>query len=199
MIGAPGQPEAVHGYRGDGIIGHLEFYAGVDGPTLIFGHGKNGAGNQILQLALRQHHRTAAVYVRQLRVILGGFGGNGERGIACPNGNLVILAYHHGHRAFRQSADDVAEELGREDALAGIGHIRFDIIGNGGFHIVAGKAQPYLGTAQNTLDDGKTALLSDGSSGDIQSRNQHTFFTGKTHGQHPFLLSIQRYLYSFIG
>ena len=51
------------------------------------------------------------------------------------------------------------------------------------------------GLAEDALDDGKAALLSHGPAGDIQSGDQHAFFTGKTHSQDPFLLKIRRYIY----
>ena len=190
MVGPPGQSEAVHGNSGDGIVGYFKLDAGVDGPALIFRYGKNGAGNQLLQLTLGDGHRPPAVDIRQLRIILGGFGGDGEGGVACPDGDLVVLPNHHGDRPLRQTADNVAEKLSWQNTLAGVGHIRFDIIGNGGLHIISGKTQSHLCLAENTLDNAEAALLRHGASGDIQACNQHTFFTGKAHGLHPFLCKL---------
>ena len=51
------------------------------------------------------------------------------------------------------------------------------------------------GLAQNAFDDGKTALLGNGTACDIQALNQHAFFTGKTHIDYPFLLNNIEYIY----
>ena len=48
MEGPTGQTEAVHSHGGDGVVGHFKFDAGVNGTALILGHGKNGAGDQLL-------------------------------------------------------------------------------------------------------------------------------------------------------
>ena len=130
---------------------------------------------------------TAVVDIRQLRVILGGFSGDGEGGIAGPDGDLVGLVHHYGDGTLRKAPDDIAEKLGREDAVAGVGDLRVDVIGDGGFHIVAGEAQAHAGPAEDALDDGKAAFLSHSPSRDIQARDQHAFFTSKTHSQVPFL------------
>ena len=37
--------------------------------------------------------------------------------------------------------------------------------------------------AEDAFDDGKAGLLGHGSGRDIQSLDQHTFFTGKAHGK----------------
>jgi hypothetical protein len=44
--------------------------------------------------------------------------------------------------------------------------------------------------AENAFDNGKAALLGNGTAGNIQTLNQHAFFTGKTHSNFPFLLKI---------
>ena len=49
--GAAGQPEAVHGDHGDGILRDLHQAAGLDGAGLIFGHGEDRAGDHGLQRA----------------------------------------------------------------------------------------------------------------------------------------------------
>ena len=191
MVGAPCQPEAVHGNGGDGIIGNLKLDAGVDGPSLIFRHSEDGAGNQLLQLALGDRHRPAAVHVRQLRVVLGGLGGDGEGGVARPDGDLIILPHHHGDGAFRQTADNIAEQLGGQNALTRVGDLRFNVIGDGSLHIITCQAQAHFGLAEDALDDCEAALLCHGASRDIQAGNQHTFFTGETHGLHPFLCKLR--------
>ena len=96
---------------------------------------------------------------------------------------------------FGKSADDIAEELGGQDALAGVGDLSFYIIGNSGFHVIAGEADAQTCLAQDTFDGGQTALLGDGAACNVQALNQHTFFTGKTHIQFPFLVKNRRYIY----
>ena len=125
--------------------------------------------------------------IRQFRIIFGRFGRDGEGSITCPDGNLIVVADNHSHRAFRQTADNITKELGRQNALAGISHFGFNFISNGGFHVVAGKAEAHSGLAEDTFDDGKAALLSDGTARNVQALNQHAFFTGKAHSQIPFL------------
>ena len=132
----------------------------------------------------------SVAHIRQLRIILGGLGGNGKGSIARPDGDLIILVHHHGHQPLRQAADNVAEQLCREDALPHVGHVRIDLIGDGGFHIITGEAQSLSGLAEDSFNDGKTALLGDSTSCDVQSRDQHIFFTGKTHSQNPFFLIL---------
>ena len=176
MEGAPGKPEPVHGHGGDGVIRYFKFHAGVDWPSLIFADSENGAGNQLLQLVLRDIDFPAVAHIRQLRIILGGLGGNGKGSVP-----FVVLVHHHGHRSLRQTADDIAEQLRREDALTHVGHVRVDFIGNGCFHIITGQAQSLSGLAEDSFDDGQAALLGDGTTRNVQSRDQHVFFTGKTH------------------
>ena len=194
MEGPPGQTEAVHGNGGDGIVGDLEFDAGMNGPALIFGHGKDGAGDQILQFLLGKLHGTAAVDVGQLGVILGRLGGDGEGSVTGADGDFVILPHHHGDGTFRQAADDIAEELGRQNALAGVGNVGVDVVSDGGFHIITRQTQSDFRPAQDAFDDGKAALLSHRSASDIQSCYQHAFFTGKAHSQVPFLFKRSGYL-----
>ena len=187
VVAAAGQAEAVHGHGGDSLLGDLKLDAGVDGPGLVLGHGEDGAGDQLLQLALGNPDGPAGVHVRQLRVIIGALGGDGEGGVACPDGHLVILVHHHGDGTLGESSDDVTEELGREDALAGVGHLGLHVVGDGGFHVIAGEAQTVSRPAEDTLDDGKAALGGHGAARNVQTLNQHIFFTGKTHTQFPFL------------
>ena len=189
--GAPGQTESVHGDGGDGIPGDLELDAGVNGSALILRHGKNGAGDQVFQLSLRDQHRTAVVDIRQLGVVLCGFRGDGKGGIAGADGYLIALVHHHGDRPLRQTADDIPEEPCRENAPAGIGNLGLDVIGDGGFHIIAGEAQTVARDAEDTLDHRQIAFLGHSAACNVQTLNQQVFFTGKTHGGHPFLLKIK--------
>jgi hypothetical protein len=46
--------------------------------------------------------------------------------------------------------------------------------------------------AEDALDDGEAGLLSHGSGGNIQSLNQHAFFTGKAHRQTPSLFLMKK-------
>ena len=140
MVSPAGQTETVHGHGGDGIVGDLKLHAGVDGASLIFGHGKQGAADQFPELVLRNTDGTAGVDIGQLWVILSAFGGDGKGSVTGTDGHLEVIVHNYGDRAFRQPADNVTEELGRQDALAGVGDFGVDGIGNGGFHIVAGEA-----------------------------------------------------------
>ena len=159
----------------------VKFHTGMNRATLILADGKNGAGNQLFQFVLRNMDCPSVTHVRQLRIILGGLGGNGKGSVPCPDGDFVVLVHHHGHRPLRQTADDIADQLRREDALPHVGHVRIDLIGDGGFHIITGEAQSLSGLAEDSFDDGQTALLGDGTTRNVQSRDQHVFFTGKTH------------------
>ena len=141
MVGPSCQAEAVHRHGGDGIGSDLEFHAVVDGPGLVVRHGEDGAGNQLLQLVLGDADGMAGAHVRQIRVFIGGFGADGEGGVAGTDGHPEIVVHHHGDAALGQAADDVAEELGRENALPVIGHVGGDLVGDGGFHIIAGEGQ----------------------------------------------------------
>ena len=162
----------------------------MNGPGLIVGNGKDRPGDQFLQLVLGDMHGTAGVHVRQLRVILGAFGGDIEMRVPGPDGHLVILVYHHGDGSLWQLPDDVAEQLGRQDTFSRFGHLRIDLIGNGRFHIVAGEVQADAGLAEDALQDGNGALLGHGPAGNVPARREHTFFTGETHTLPPFLLEI---------
>ena len=164
----------------------------MDGAGLILGHGEDGAADEGFQGVLGDADAAALAHIGQVGVIVGVFGGDGEGCEAGADGHLVGLVHHHGDRALGQPADDVAEELGGEDADAGIGDFRGDLIGDGGFHVVAGEAQHMTGPAEDALDDGEAGLLSHGAGGDIQSLNQHAFFTGKTHRQTPSLFLMKK-------
>ena len=188
MPGAPGKTEAVYGDGGDPILLHLELDTGMDGAALIFGDGKDGAADQLLQLALGDPDGTAGVDVGQFGLIFGRLGGDGKGSVAGTDGDLEAVVHHHGDGTLRQTADNVAEEPGGEDAFAGVGDLRFDLVGNGGFHIIAGQVQTHTCLAEDTLDDGKTALLSNSPACNIQALDQHAFFTGKTHSQFPFVV-----------
>ena len=187
MPGPASQTEAVHGDGRDAVLLHLKLDAGVDGTALIFGHGENGTGNQFLQLILGNGNAAADADIRQLRIIVGILCGNGKGSVAGTDGNLVALVHHHGDGTLGEPADNVAKKSGRQDALTGIGHICVYDIGNTGFHIVAGKAQLLAGLAEDTLQDRQTAFRGYCPSGNIQTLNQQTFFTGKTHSRLPFL------------
>ena len=152
MIGPPGQPEAVHGNGGDGGIGHLEFDTVVNGPGLVVGNGKDGAGNQLFELILGDLNGAAVVDIGKLGVILRVLGGDGKGGKACPDGHLERGVHHHGHRTLRQSADDIAKELGRQNTGAGLHHIGIDIIGDAGFHIIAGEGNALTGLAEDAFN-----------------------------------------------
>ena len=191
MEGTAGKTETVHRNGGNGSVLHLELDAGVNGTTLVFRNGKNGAGDQFLHGRLGDADALAGVDIGQNGVVIGTFGRNIEGSIAGADGHLVIIVHHNSDGTFRQTADDVAKKAGGQDAGAAVGHIGFDLVGDGGFHIVAGEAQADGGgTAEDAFDDGKTALCSHGTAGDIQTSGQHAFFTGKTHSGHPFLIYL---------
>ena len=191
MEGPAGQTEAVHGDGGNSGILHLEFHTGMDGPALIFGHGEDGSADQLLQSVLGHINGAAHIDVGQFGVILGVLGGDGEGGVAGADRHLIALVHHNGDGAFRQTADDVAEELGGQDAHTGVGNLGVDGVGNGGFHIVARQAQVHAGAAEDALDDGKTALLSHRPGGNVQAGQEHAFFTGKAHRDSSFLDYLQ--------
>ena len=159
----------------------------MDGTTLILRHGEDGAADHLLQLPLGDGHRPAGIHVGQLRVVVAVLRGDGEGGKARTDGHLVGLVHHHGDGPLGQPPDDVAEELGREDALAGIGDLGLDFVGNGGFHIIARQTNSQTRLAENPFDDGEAALLGHGAAGDIQALHQTVFFTGKSHSPFPFL------------
>ena len=187
MPGAAGKTEAVHSHCGNGIVLHLEFHTGVDGSALVFRYGEDGAGDQLLQRGLGNIHTAALVHIGQLRIILGRLCGNSKGSVARPDGYLIIVVHHNSDGTFRQTADNIAEQLCRQDAVAGIMDLGVDVIGDGSFHIVAGQIQTVGGITQNALDSRQCALLGNGSAGNIQARDQHAFFTGKTHGKNSFL------------
>ena len=185
MPGAAGQTETVHGDGRNGVVSHFELDAGMDGTALILGDGKNGAGDQLLQSGLGDLDGLALIDVGQVGVILGTFSGNVERCVAGTDGDLVVVVDNDGDRALGQAADDIAKELGRQDALTGIGDFGVDLVGDGSLHIVAGQMQAVTGLAQDAFDDRQAALLSNRSACDIQALNQHAFFTGKAHSSSP--------------
>ena len=196
MVGAARQTETVHGDGGDGIVGNFKFHAGVDGAGLIFADRENGAGNQLLQSVLRYPDGVTGIDVRQIGIVVGALGGNGEGGKARPDGDLEVFIHHHGDRPFGQTADNVTEQSGGQNARARVADLRFNQIGNGGFHIVAGKGDAGTGPAEDPLNGGKTALLRHGSSGNIQSLHQGIFFTGKSHNKLPScLIMIEIYIH----
>lgn len=72
------QPVAVDGDdRNRGIL-NLKQAAGMDGAGLIFADGKAGAADHGFQLVLRQADPLVGLDLRQLRVILGGHGRDGN-------------------------------------------------------------------------------------------------------------------------
>src|SRR5699024_8972691 len=100
---------------------------------------------------------------------------------------FIVVVHHHCDRAFRQAADNVTEESGRQDALAHVGNLCLDEVGDGGFHVVAGEAQTVSGFAEDALNGGDGAFLGHGSAGDVQAGKESVFFTGKAHGTTSFL------------
>ena len=189
VTGSPGQTVAVHRHHGHHIVLHLEQAARMDGAALVFGHGKNRTGNHFPQLSLGHLYATAALHVRQLRVILGIGGGKGEAGEPRFNGNLEILVHGDGHGPLRQTADDIEKQPGRHNAGAGLPDIRVHGHGNGGFQVVAGQLQTVdSGPAENTLDGGQGAFRGHGAAGYGDGRNQGTFFTGKSHRARSFAI-----------
>ena len=190
MVGPSCQTEAVHSHGGYGGIGNLKLHAVVDGPGLIVGHGKDGAGNQLLQFVLRNQNGPSVIHIGQLRIILGAFGRNGKGGKARPDGYLILgFVHHHGDGTLRQTPDNVAKELGRQNAGAGLHHISVNVIGNAGFHIVAGERDTVTSLAENAFNETQTALYSHRSGGYVESLQQCVFFTGKAHGKTSFLLN----------
>ena len=194
VVGSPCQPEAVHGHGGDGIVGNLKLDAVVDGPGLVIRHGEDGAGDQLLQLILGDADGVAGADVGKVGVFVGRFCADGEGSVAGADGDLEVVVHHHGDGAFGQAADDVAEELG-QDALTAVADIGIDVIGDGGFHIVAGEGQTGTGPAEDTLDGAEGALLGHRPGGNVQSLKEGIFFTGKTHGGSPSFVRIKIYIY----
>ena len=180
MVGLSCQPVAVYSDGRDSIFFYFKLDAGVDGAALVFCGGENGGADQILQYLLGDHDLSAFAHIGKLRIVFGVFSGNGEGCPACPDGYLIVFIHNDGHRAFRNTADNVTKESCRQNAAAGLGHFRFDLISNGGFHIVAGEPQAVAGIAEDTLQGRKGALLGNGPGSDVQTCHQHTFFTGKT-------------------
>ena len=187
VVGTPGKSEAVHGDGRDPVLLHLKFNARMDGTALILGNGKDGAGNQLFHSRLRDADAPSISHIGKVGVFVGGFGGDGKGGIARPDGYFIVVIHHHCDRAFRQTADNVAKQSCRQDALAHIGNLGLDEVGDGGFHIVAGKAQAVSGFAEDALNGGDGAFLGDGSAGDVQAGKESVFFTGKAHGTTSFL------------
>ena len=108
--GAAGQPEAVHGDHGDGILRDLHQAAGLDGAGLIFGHGEDRAGDHGLQRGLRHGHAALAVDVRQLGIVLGIHGRDLEEGRARTDGDLLLVVDGDGDHFVRQLPDDIKEQ-----------------------------------------------------------------------------------------
>ena len=185
MIGAPCQPEAIHRHSSDGIIGDLELHAVVDGACLIVRHGEDGAGDKLFEFVLRNADGVAAADIRQVGVFVGGFCADGKGGVAGADGHMVLLVHHNGDGSFGQAANDVTEQLG-EDALALVGDIGGNLIGNGSFHIVAGKGDAAASLTENTLDGRQGAFLRHSAPGNVQPLQKQTFFTGKSHIAVPF-------------
>ncbi len=171
--------QEVGGNHGDLVdVGHRYI------PAQQLRHGEDGAGDQLLQLILGDADGVAGADVGQVGVFVGGFGADGEGSVAGADGDLEVVVHHHGDGAFGQAADDVAEELG-QDAFAAVADIGIDVIGDGGFHIVAGEGQTGTRPAEDTLDGAEGALLGHRPGGNVQSLKEGIFFTGKTHGGSP--------------
>ena len=188
MESPAGQTETVNSNGRNHAFIYFKPDASVNGPALVIGNRENGAGNQILQRALGNIDAAAVAHIGQFRIIIGRLGGNGERRVTGPDGDLKIVIHHHGYRAFRHTADNITEELCRQYAGAGIGNLAVDKISNSGLHIIAGEAQTGTGFAKNTLDHRQAALLSNGTAGNIQALEKLTFFTGETHTLRSFSL-----------
>ena len=152
MIGTTCQPETVHSNSRNGVFFHFKLYTGVNGTALIFGNGKNCAVDQVFHRHLGNTNALSVANVRQFRIIVGRFCGNGKGSITCANGNLIIFVNNNGNQTFRQSADNIAKQLCRQYAFAHIGNLCIDQIGDGGLHIVTGEAQAVSGSAQNTFN-----------------------------------------------
>ena len=182
MVSPACQTEAVHRNGGNGLVFHFKTNAGVDGTGLIFRNGEDGAGDQALQGILRDLNAATLAHVGQFGVIIGRFCRNGKGCKTCTDGNLVAFVHHHSDRTLGQTADDITKQLGRQNALAGIGDFRRDLIGDGSFHVVTGQTQTHSSPAENAFNHRQAGLLSHRTAGNIQSGNQNIFFTGKTHG-----------------
>ena len=185
MIGTACQPEAIHRHSSDGIIGDLELHAVVDGACLVIRYGKDGAGDQLLEFVLRNADGVAAADIRQVGVFVGGFCADGKGGVAGADGHMVLLVHHNGDGPFGQTANDVTEQLG-EDALALVGHVGGNLIGNGSFHIIAGEGDAAASLTEDALDGGQSAFLRHGAPGNVQPLQEQAFFTGKSHIAVPF-------------
>ena len=186
--GTASQTETVHGNGGNAIVLHLELDTGQHRAALIDRNGKDRTADQILQCVLGNVNGTAAVNVRQLRVILGTFCTDSKGSVTAADRYLIILIHHDGNRTFRQAADDISKESCGQDAGTDLGNFGIDLVRNGSFHIIAGKGQAVSGSAENALQNSQTALLCNGTACNIQALHQHTFFTGKTHKHFPFCL-----------
>ena len=185
--GAAGQPEAVHGDHGDGILRDLHQAAGLDGAGLIFGHGEDRAGDHGLQRGLRHGHAALAVDVRQLGIVLGIHGRDLEEGRACTDGDLLLVVDGDGDHLIRQLPDDIKEQASGHDARACLLDLGTDVDGDARFQIVARELQRDARPEKHALETGNGALLCDGAARNGQGRDQQRFFTGKLHNNTRFL------------
>lgn len=113
----------------------------MDGAGLVLADGEDGAADHLLELALGHGDTLFGVHVRQIWVVLGVRGRDGEGGDAAADGYLIIVVHGDLDHIVRQLPDDIEEEAGREDIGAGLLNLGGYGDGDAGLQIVARQHQ----------------------------------------------------------
>lgn len=164
----------------------------MDGTGLIFADGEARAADHGLELALRQVDALFGVDLRQLRIVFGRHGRNGEGGDPAADGDLEVFVDRDGDRIVRQLADDIEEESRRHDARAGLLDVRVNGDGDARLEIITGKRQLDTCADIDSLERRNGALLCDGTGGDGDGADQRIFSQVNFIWIPPFLLSRER-------
>ena len=182
-----GQAEAVHADHGETVLLNFEEGAGVDGPGLVGGDGKGGLGDHGAENPLLNPHGVLVLHLRQLRVVLGGEGGDVVGRVAAGEPDVQILVGGEDHHIVRQAADDLPEEPGGEDQRALLRDIGLQVGADAGVHIVAGDREAAARLEQDALQGGDGALGGYRPGGRGHGGLQKDFFTGEFHIWRSFL------------
>ena len=117
------QAESVHSHHGQALVGDLEQGAGVDGAALVGGDGEGRLFDHGPQQLLLDGDGKIVLHLGQLRIIGGGETQDVKIRIAAGEVDHLFFIRGKGDDVVRHPADDVAEQAGVQDDLAGFGHI----------------------------------------------------------------------------
>ena len=181
LLPAQGKAVAVHGNHSQLIALHLEQGAGMHRAAFVVADGEQGLADHGAQGFLLNGEGVQVIHHGQLGKLFR---------VSAQNVELTHATAHIDHIILRreiydvvgQLSHDLAEQTGRQNKAALLGHIGRNNGTDTGFQIIARQPQHAARLDQNTLQRRDGAFLGHGARGGGYRVLQQRLLTGKFHG-----------------